>query len=311
MEFFGVPSCDVANFPKASSKILRLFALSLLATRAMTARQPAIFIPHGGGPAFFMPETHPMHRALNGQKNFLASLPSFLPQKPSAILLVSAHWEVNNAVHVSTGNSHNLLYDYYGFPPETYELEYPAAGSPALASKVIDALRGAGIQAEGDAKRGWDHGVFIPLKVVYPKADVPVVAVSILESLDPEAHVKIGEALAKLRDENVLILGSGMSYHNLGAMLRGGGGGGDSTAKQSLAFDNWLNESLALPGHAERRARLARWKTDAPYAKNCHPREEHLIPLHVIAGAGKDSGPAKSIFNEESMSAVVSAWLFE
>ncbi|MFZ2294525.1 MAG: class III extradiol ring-cleavage dioxygenase, partial [Polaromonas sp.] len=171
-----------------------------------------------------------------------------------------------------------LIYDYFGFPPETYELQYKAPGQPALAKQAAALLQHAGYDAKVDPSYGWDHGVFIPLKVMFPDADIPVVAMSLQASLDPVLHCNLGKALRPLRDEGVLLVGSGMSYHNLRNFINGG--------PASLAFHNWLDD--ALDGNwAERTEQLAQWGS-APGGRASHPREEHLIPLMVASGAGSD-----------------------
>jgi aromatic ring-opening dioxygenase catalytic subunit (LigB family) len=174
-----------------------------------------------------------------------------------------------------------MLYDYYGFPPESYEITWPAPGDPALASRVRELLGAAGIESGTDGARGFDHGAFVPFKVTYPDADVPAIQLSLKKGLDPAEHIAIGRALAPLRDEGVYILGSGLSFHNLG-ILR------DPRAVPiSEKFDAWLRDAVAKPA-AERNELLTRW-ADAPAARLAHPREEHLIPLMVVAGAaGED-----------------------
>jgi aromatic ring-opening dioxygenase catalytic subunit (LigB family) len=175
-----------------------------------------------------------------------------------------------------------LLFDYYGFPPESYRLTWPAPGDPGLAARVRSLLAAAGFASAEDAERGFDHGTFVPLKLVYPDADIPTVQLSLQSDLDPALHLAMGRALAPLRDEGVLIVGSGMSYHN----MRGFGGAGRAAAE---TFDAWLR-TAALAEPAERARQLTAWAT-APAARQAHPREEHLLPLMVIAGAaGDDAG---------------------
>ena len=190
---------------------------------------PSVYLPHGGGPAFFMEGgMGDMFRAMG---DFLAQFNRLLPATPSAILVVTAHWEAR--VATLTGGQHpELIYDYYGFPKETYSITYRAPGAPALAEKAAALLRQADIEVVIDPEYGWDHGVFIPLKVMYPRADIPVVAMSLKAGLDPNEHSAIGAALRPLRDEGVLIVGSGMSYHNLSQM-----GNGPAAAE----FDRWLD----------------------------------------------------------------------
>jgi aromatic ring-opening dioxygenase catalytic subunit (LigB family) len=213
---------------------------------------------------------------------------------------VSAHWEARVPT-VTSSSAPPLLFDYSGFPAHTYRLTWPAPGAPALASRVRHLLSGAGFESGEDAKRGFDHGVFVPLKVAYPEANVPTVQLSLRAGLDPAEHLAMGRALAPLRDEGVLILGSGMSYHNMR--------GFNSTAarEHSVHFDTWLG-TVTSQERQERDAALAAW-TRAPSARESHPREEHLLPLMVVAGAaGDDRG--QQVFRDEVMGVVVSATRF-
>jgi aromatic ring-opening dioxygenase catalytic subunit (LigB family) len=265
-----------------------------------TDTMPAVYLPHGGGPAFFM--HGPMHDMFQGMQEFLASFDTLLPRRPSAILVVTAHWE-SDVVTVTGGARPELIYDYYGFPEDTYFLSYPAPGAPELAARTAGLLQGAGIAASVDPGYGWDHGVFIPLKVMYPQAEIPVVAISLQTGLDPDVHAAIGAALAPLRDDDVLIVGSGMSYHNLRGML----GGGATPHTASLQFDRWLDG--ALRGDASHRsAQLATW-SKAPSGRDAHPREEHLMPLMVASGAGGDQ-PGEKWWSGPVGDTTVSAWAF-
>jgi aromatic ring-opening dioxygenase catalytic subunit (LigB family) len=182
--------------------------------QALVRRQPSIFIPHGGGPCFFMPDPRGTWTKM---ADYLRGLAQSLPEKPSAILVVSGHWE-ERAFAFTGAERPGLIYDYYGFPPETYRLEWPAPGAPWLAERGAALLREAGLPSAIDPQRGFDHGVFVPLKVAFPDAEVPTVQMSLHASLDPALHVAAGKALAPLRDDGVLVLGSGMSFHNLRAM---------------------------------------------------------------------------------------------
>jgi aromatic ring-opening dioxygenase catalytic subunit (LigB family) len=247
----------------------------------MAQRQPSLYIPHGGGPCFFMepmPGLAPDH--WDGMAAYLRGIGPGLAQAPSAILVVSAHWE---AAEVTVGDAAHpqLLFDYYGFPRHTYELKYPAPGAPELARRIVQRLRAAGIGAATDARRGIDHGVFIPLLLAFPEARIPVVPMSLHGGFDPQLHLDVGAALADLRDEGVLIVGSGFSYHNLRQMFHADPAA-DAAAR---AFDDWLAGAVATADPVRRAAALAQW-TGAPGARACHPREEHLLPLMVAAGAG-------------------------
>ncbi|MED5373713.1 MAG: class III extradiol ring-cleavage dioxygenase [Myxococcota bacterium] len=236
---------------------------------------PTVYIPHGGGPWPWVPAWQEPHAQL---RRYLEALPASLPA-PKAILVVSAHWEERKPT-VTTAAQPGLLYDYGGFPADTYNLSWRAPGSPALAARVRELLGAAGIDSAEEAERGLDHGAFVPLAVSWPKMDIPVVQLSLIFGLDPAAHLELGRALAPLREEGVLILGSGMSYHNMGGFFSPGG----QAAAQ--AFDQWLADSLSSP--MERWQSLKNW-ANAPGGRSSHPREEHLLPLMVIAGAaGED-----------------------
>lgn len=261
--------------------------------------QPTFYIPHGGGPCFFM-EWPQNPNLWDNMAAMLRSLPQRLPQKPAAILVVTAHWEAPVFTFCGGANP-QLEYDYYGFPPHTYEITYKAQGAPELAQHAAKLLNNAGIDATVDAHAPWDHGVFIPLKVSWPNEDVPVLAMSLKRGLDPEEHLAAGKALRQLRDENVVIIGSGLSYHNLRTFFA------EQSQLDNLAateFDQWLVSSSAQAEN-ERYQALSAWEA-APYARQVHPREEHLLPLMVVAGAGaEDVGAA--FYQEQIMNKAVSA----
>ena len=228
----------------------------------------------------------------------LRRVPASLPSTPSAILVVTAHW-VEPTVSVSTGESHPLLFDYGGFPPESYKYKYPAPGHPDLARNVMSLLQEADINVKSDAKRGWDHGVFIPLMLMFPEAAIPVVALSLHSSLDPAMHIRIGRALAPLRSQGVLIVGSGASFHNFGYFFARSEADKKAGVQHGTTWHNYLVETLTSTAisREERLDRLINWSS-GPSAFDAHPRgqEEHLIPLHVVAGAAlaeDDSSPAK------------------
>lgn len=263
-------------------------------------RQPVWFIPHGGGPCFFM-DWNPAD-TWTGMAHFLKNVALTLPQRPRAIVLISAHW-MRPQFSVTANAKPDLIYDYYGFPAHTYELTYPAPGEPELAKEVSDLISNHGLASEVNTKRGYDHGVFIPLKLVFPKADIPIVQLSLREDLDPAAHIEMGKALSTLRDDNVLIIGSGMSFHNMRAY------GDKRFSALSDEFDEWLSAAIASPTD-EREKLLKNW-TSAPHANRCHPvgGEEHLIPLLVAAGAGHGSVGEK-IYSERVMETTISAFCF-
>ncbi|HEY8379235.1 MAG TPA: class III extradiol ring-cleavage dioxygenase [Nannocystis sp.] len=244
------------------------------------ARMPVAYIPHGGGPWPFVELGLP-RAEVDALAAYLRALASVPPVRPEALLVVSAHWE-ERVPTVMTAERPPLYYDYYGFPPESYTLTWPAPGHPRLAARVQELLTAAGIPSAADAARGFDHGTFIPLKLTYPDADVPTIQLSLKRGLDPAEHLAIGRALAPLRDEGVFIVGSGMSYHNLREFFR-------SDGRVAATFDAWLGETVRLEP-AERDRRLQQW-SQAPAARQAHPREEHLLPLMVVAGAaGADRG---------------------
>ncbi|MFT4172288.1 MAG: class III extradiol ring-cleavage dioxygenase [Rhodocyclaceae bacterium] len=264
----------------------------------MSTRQPSLFIPHGGGPCFFM-EWSPAD-TWKQMQTFLEGVVATLPARPRAIVVVSGHWE-ENAFTANTSAQPPLLFDYYGFPEHTYRLEYAAPGAPALARHVGELITAAGLPYGENNTRGYDHGVFIPLKVMLPAADIPIVQLSLLRGLDPATHIRMGQALAPLRDDNVLIVGSGMSYHNLRAF-------GPAGQAPSEAFDAWLSEALQAPTAAARNARLVDWE-QAPAARQAHPREEHLLPLMVAAGAaGEDLG--NKVYADHVNGLAISAFRF-
>ena len=249
-----------------------------------TDRMPTLFIDHGGGPCFFFEPRNGPKDLWDRLAAHLRGLASSLPARPKAIVVISGHWEA--AMPTVQANPHPpLLFDYYGFPEHTYKLTYPAPGSPELAKRIRELLGAAGFSSDQDITRGFDHGVFVPFLLVFPDADIPVIQLSMQRGLDPAVHLAIGRALAPLRDEGVLIVGSGMSFHNNQGLFSPD----PRVAAASVEFDNWLAEA-ATSEPEERDRKLSTWD-EAPYARFCHPREEHLIPLMVAAGAaGDDAG---------------------
>ncbi len=244
--------------------------------------QPTFFINHGGGPCFFL-EPGPMRDSWRELEQHLGGFMTTLAERPRAILIVSGHWE-EPAPTVNAGARPPLLYDYGGFPGYTYRLTFPAPGAPALAARVNALLSAAGIASGSEPARGWDHGVFVPLKVMLPDADLPILQLSLQRGLDPAAHLAIGRALKPLRNEGVLILGSGQSYHNMCGFS--GGRSGDLGAE---AFDTWLRAAM-IDGRTRDDA-LIRW-ADAPGAHDAQPHEDHLLPLMVAAGAASGESGA-------------------
>ncbi|KAF0693057.1 Aste57867_15928 [Aphanomyces stellatus] len=247
-----------------------------------TKKAVAVFVNHGAGPLpVLMPATDPDH---GPTRIFLEQVaPQWLglndpATKPTAIILVTAHWE-ESVVTISSGKSHNLLYDYHGFPAPAYSISYKARGSPAIADKIQSLLTAANIPSKLDPKRGWDHGVFVPMKLINPTEDVPIVQMSVVAGWDPALHYHIGQALASLRDENIAIVGSGATFHPSQAV--------SNMEKKAKRFNDALAKACAKTSADERGEALTAW-TSLPHARDCHQREEHLIPLHVVAGAGGD-----------------------
>ncbi|MBP6019770.1 MAG: dioxygenase [Burkholderiaceae bacterium] len=247
---------------------------------------PSYFISHGGGPWPYIPDMQASNAALAAS---LVDIPKQLGRKPAAILMVSAHWETNGVFKVMANPKPPMMYDYSGFPPHTYTIEYPAPGSPTLAEHVAQLLDQAGLPVQLDTQRGFDHGAFVPAYVMYPQADVPMVQLSIDNHYDPERHLALGRALAPLRNEDILIIGSGLSYHNLRQIYGGG-------AAASAQFDAWLQQALLTTTPEQRIASLLQW-SDAPAARLAHPREDHLIPLMVAVGAAQNE-TATCVYHE-------------
>ena len=278
---------------------------------ANNQQMPIIFVPHGGGPMPLLGE--PNHRSLtqfltNIEKTYLAQLPS----KPTAILMISAHWE-ESVTTLSSAAAPSMLYDYSGFPQESYEIQYPAPGDPELAQQIQRLLQQHGIEGALDETRGFDHGTFVPLKQIYPDAAIPVVQLSLVSSLDPQQHLDIGIAIASLAAQGVLIIGSGFSFHNLQALMQNMSSKNSITLQKSQAFDQWLNK--AVLGHAQALQdpdeQIINW-AQAPQARFAQPREEHLLPLLVCMGAAQGAQySANNIFDEIIMGAKVSGFIWQ
>ena len=259
---------------------------------------PTYYIPHGGGPWPFMPERAATLGTLTA---FLRGLLTDAGPAPRAIVVISGHWE-EPVPTVSSRADYSMLYDYYGFPEHTYALQYPAPGSPEVAARVAGALAAAGFPAATEHERGYDHGVFVPFMLVAPEATIPVVPLSLVAGLDPAQHIALGRALAPLRREGILIVGSGMSFHNLRALY-----GGADVLRRSSRFDAWLNDAVT-GAPAARDATLTSW-ANAPEARFAHPREEHLLPLMVAAGAA-EGDTALRVYHNDVMGAATSGFRF-
>jgi 4,5-DOPA dioxygenase extradiol len=257
-----------------------------------------VYFSHGGGPLPILGDVS--HRAMI---DFMKALPSGLA-RPDRIVVISAHWEEEEATLLGAKNP-EMFYDYYGFPDAAYEITYPAPGSPSDAERIAGILKRNGIASAIHSKRGFDHGLFIPLKMMFPEADIPCLQLSLIRGLDPAGHLAMGKALAGLLNENVLVVGSGFSFHNISAF---DWEGKDTPDPANDAFQDWLIETCAGPlTPSERESRLSEWKK-APSARYCHPREEHLLPLHVCAGmAGK---PGRVVFDDRILGKRAVAFLW-
>ncbi|MBU1361924.1 MAG: dioxygenase [Gammaproteobacteria bacterium] len=260
---------------------------------------PTYFISHGGGPWPWMKkEMGPVYDRLEAS---LVDMPRQVGRPPRAVLMISAHWEAP-AFTAMANPRPPMIYDYGGFPEHTYHVRYEAPGAPELARRVADLVASAGLPSDIDAERGFDHGLFSPMAAIYPKADVPVLQLSLRTGLDPAEHIALGRALAPLRNEDVLIVGSGLSYHNLRNF-------GPNAREPSRAFDAWLQDTV-LDASAERVERLLQWSS-APAARIAHPREEHLLPLMVAVGAAGDAAGERIYHEDDFMGGIaVSSFRF-
>ena len=263
-----------------------------------TSRQPVLFISHGGGPWAYVDALKTTYAHTERE---LRRLPGRLAERPKAVLVVSAHWQASS-FSVSTAARPPMNYDYSGFPAHTYEISYPAPGKPELAGRARDLIAAAGIEVAADPQQGFDHGVFVPLGLMYPAADMPIVMLSVKSDYDPAQHFALGRALAPLRDEGVLIVGSGLTYHNMRGFNR------DASTADAEIFTHYLSEAVALDDLRMREQRLLDWER-APRARIAHPREDHLMPLLVAAGAaGSDQG--RVLFAETVMKIPMTSYVF-
>jgi aromatic ring-opening dioxygenase catalytic subunit (LigB family) len=259
-------------------------------------RLPTYFVSHGGGPWPWLEGD--VRRAYGQLEASLQAMLGAVGPLPRAILMVTGHWETAEFA-VSSGAAPGMIYDYGGFPEHTYHIRYPAPGDPALATRVAELLQGAGIAAHADATRGFDHGTFSVMQVMRPEADIPVVQLSVRHDLDPAAHIRAGKALAPLRDDGILIVGSGLTYHNLRQWNA-------AAAQPSAAFDSWLQEALVANSGAAREAMLDDW-AHAPAARLAHPREDHLLPLMVAVGAASADAGACVYHQDDFMGSITAS----
>ena len=246
-----------------------------------------IYVGHGGGPLPLLGD--PGHKSMI---DFMTELPKQL-KNPDAILVISAHWEERVATLLGAQYP-DMLYDYFGFPEKAYEIKYPAAGNPELANRIVTLLQKNNLPAQIDAKRGFDHGSFIPLSLMFPQANIPTIQLSLLQGLNSTAHIALGKGLRELMRENILIIGSGFSFHNMRAFSWDAI---DAPDAANDLFQDWLIETCTGElSQIEREQRLIDWQ-NAPSARYCHPREEHLLPLHICLGMADK--PAKLIFDNQ------------
>ncbi|NQW01461.1 MAG: dioxygenase [Rhodospirillales bacterium] len=251
------------------------------------------YIPHGGGPLPLLGDP--------GYARLSMMLRSLNPKIAGckAIILVTAHWE-GEQPRLSSASHPELLYDYYGFPDAAYQLTYAAPGAPELAEAVKNKLVTKGFDPTLDPDRGFDHGTFVPMTLIRSEADIPILQMSLLSSLDPVQHLLMGKAIAELLQQEIVLIGSGFSFHNIAALT--GRMADELSEAQALAedFHSWLDDVICDPDlqPKQREQSLISW-ADAPGARFCHPREEHLLPLHVCCGAALESGvAAHRIFSE-------------
>lgn len=242
------------------------------AGRQIVLKQPSIFVSHGA-PDLLLSDAP--------ARGFLETLLERLPERPKAILVASAHWETRG-IMVSGAKAPETIYDFGGFAKELYEVRYPAPGAPALAAQIVDLLAKNRITAEIDAHRGLDHGAWVPLALMAPAADIPVLQISLQTHLGPAHHLKIGAALNALRTEGVLIIGSGSFTHDLSEIFRNRLPENAPAPNWVSRFAEWFDEALQH-GDVER---LIGYRASAPFAVKNHPTEEHLLPLFVALGAG-------------------------
>lgn len=241
----------------------------------MSTRLPVAFVPHGGGPWPFVNLGFPQHE-VESLADYLRELRAVPRSQVKAVLVISAHWEESEPT-LLTNPKPSLYYDYYGFPDSAYQLKWAAENDVDTVNHVRSTLQNAGFRIGSDGQRGYDHGTFVPLMLTWPNGDVPILQLSLKSGLDPLFHIRLGQALAPLRDEGLFIVGTGMTFHNMQAMRQPNG------KQLAHEFHAWLKDVVSSPEEV-RNAQLTQWLS-APAARFSHPREEHLTPLFVIAGA--------------------------
>ena len=265
----------------------------------MTNRLPTFFLSHGGGPWPYL--DGPFRRMFAQLEQSLKDIRCELGDAPRAALVISGHW-IEHGFALSSAAKPGMVYDYSGFPPHTYQIRYKAPGAPWLAEKAQALLAAGGVPARLDARRGYDHGTFSMMQPLYPEESLPVVQLSVDRNYDPAQHLRLGALLAPLRDEGVLIIGSGLSYHNLSGTRDPSGG------LASAGFDAWLQETLVRGPISDRVNRLLAWE-QAPMARAAHPEEDHLIPLMAVVGAaGHD--PGRAVYHQTDLFGHITASSF-
>lgn len=264
---------------------------------------PTFYIPHGGGPWHVMDDSFGDPEGYSKLRKYLIKWGKEYSTKTKAILIISAHWEEDKPT-IHFGEKPPLFFDYYGFPESTYKLKWTAPGNSELALKIENLLRANGFSTKRELYRGFDHGTFVPLMISFPEAKIPIVQLSLVNTLEPSTHISIGKVLEPLRSEGVLIIGSGMSYHNMSGFISVSSRATDI----SKQFDDWLKKTVEGNNIDERNRKLINWR-NAKGALDCHPRSEHLTPLFVVAGAsGNDKGILD--FNSKLMNINVSGYKF-
>ena len=261
-------------------------------------RQPALFVSHGA-PTIVIDDTPARH--------FLTGLKGGLPAKPAAIVLISAHHDEPLA-SITSAAQPGTFHDFGGFPEELYRMRYPAPGSPDLALRISGLLQGTGIANRLDPERGFDHGTWTPLILAWPEADIPVVQVSINSRETPEYHYRLGQALEALRDENILIIGSGAITHNLHAFFRGGYSATSAAQPWVTDFLDWLDANLLAGDHKAVLHAIGQ----APHGADNHPTMDHILPLFVALGAGGSTSKATKLHASVEYGVLaMDAWRFD
>lgn len=233
-----------------------------------------IYFSHGGGPLPILND--PSHYKMI---EFMKNLPHKIP-RPNSIVVISAHWE-EDIVTIQSASKANIMYDYFGFPEAAYNIKYPCKVDVELSLRIAKLLKKDGIEYRLDDKRAYDHGSYIPLTLMYPKADIPVLQISLNHNLDPLTHINIGKALRPLLSENILIIGSGFSFHNMRAFDFSGRNSEDSI--NNIFQDRLIEICCKEKDEQKKLEHFINWER-IPGARYCHPREEHLLPLFVCAG---------------------------